>query len=62
LFEDQAETNPRACGEPHPALEPEGRYWVYETPQIARLPRFFMLYEIDDTARRVTLHSIGFPA
>ena len=45
--------DPRICGEPHPSSN--GRFWVYEPPPIKRLPRVFILYEIDEAAGVVTL-------
>jgi len=48
-FNDGVKKNPRACGEMHPVF-PDGKYWVYESPPIARLPKICMLYEIDDQA------------
>jgi hypothetical protein len=47
-------TDPRGCGEPHPSF-PAGNMWVYESPALERIPRTFILYEIDDERGRVVL-------
>lgn len=46
-FDDAACVNPRIIGEQHPDL-PGGRFWIYESPPISRLPTVRILYEIDD--------------
>lgn len=46
--------DPRSCGESHPFF-PDGRMWVYELPPLQRIPRTFILYEIDDERGKVTL-------
>jgi hypothetical protein len=53
-FEDGVKKDPRSCGEMHPAYS-KGNFWVYESPPIARLPKIFMLYEIDDEKGQVKL-------
>jgi hypothetical protein len=29
--------------------------WIYQSPPVARVPRFYVLYEIDDARGRVIL-------
>lgn len=53
-FADGIRNDPKACGEPHPSF-PEGNVWVYETPPVARLPKMYFLYEIDEEGGQVLL-------
>jgi hypothetical protein len=54
-FDERCCIDPQEPGEPHPTLEPPGRFWVYESPPISRIPRFAILYEIDREAGMVRL-------
>ena len=49
--------NPRTCGDQHPNWR-GSRYWVYKSPPISRLPKLYVLYEIDANAGKVILWSI----
>ena len=46
--------DPRSAGEPHPHLP---GIWVYESPPVARLPKVFILYTIDDETGIVRLRN-----
>ena len=50
--------NPKSIGTPHPMF---AGLWIYETPPIRRLPKIYVLYEIADAARKVTLWAAHFP-
>jgi len=50
--------NPKSVGIPHPNSD---GLWIYETPPIRRLPRVYILYEISEATRQVTLWSASFP-
>ena len=52
---DVLEVNPRMAGEQHPGFD--GSCWVYESPPIGRLPRFYCLYQILDQHGIVWLHN-----
>lgn len=53
-FIGAVERNPRALGQRHPAWE-SAEIWVYQSPNIARIPAFAILYEIDDAKGVVVL-------
>ena len=55
---DSLESNPRACGEPHPGWK-DGSVWVWEAPHLIGLPRIFVLYTFDAAQNVVTLWSLG---
>lgn len=44
----------------HPNMQPEGRFWVYESPPISRIPRFAILYEIVPEEKCVNLWNLNF--
>lgn len=46
-FEWAVTRDPKACGERHPNYA-NGQFWIWESPPISRLPRVFILYEIDE--------------
>lgn len=52
--------NPHVMGQPHPAWEDKG-FWIYETPNVARLPKCRILYEIIPEPKVVNLWSARFP-
>jgi hypothetical protein len=52
---DELEFNPRRAGRQHDAIQP---LWVYETPRMYGIPTAFVLYEIIDSDRTVTLWSV----
>ena len=51
---DALERNPRAVGQRHPAYEGV-EMWIYQSPPVARVPRFYVLYEIDGAKGEVIL-------
>jgi hypothetical protein len=55
LMLDQLEFDPRQAGVPHPSLG----IWIYESVPIRGLPRIFVLYEISDDGRLVTIWSLA---
>jgi hypothetical protein len=57
-FEDRASLDPRELGEEHLGLEPAGRFWVYQSPPLSRIPKFAILYEIDDGMKTVRLWNL----
>jgi hypothetical protein len=46
--------DPRSCGEPHPAF-PLGNIWIYESPALVRIPKTYILYEINEQRGHVIL-------
>jgi hypothetical protein len=54
-FDILAEINPRAPGEEHPDIP---GLWVYEAPDVARVPRFALSYTIDDGTGTVVIEDI----
>jgi hypothetical protein len=54
-FEERCRADPREPGERHPAAEPDREWWVYESPSVSGVPRFMIVYEIDDARGDVNL-------
>jgi hypothetical protein len=52
---DELEFDPRRAGVQHPSLQ---NLWVYETPRMYGIPTVFVLYEIIDNNKIVTLWSL----
>lgn len=50
------EKNPRVIGKRHEGFS-GADLWYYESPRLIRVPRFYVLYEIDDAKGVVTLWS-----
>jgi hypothetical protein len=48
--------DPYSVGERHPAF-PNGKCWVWESPDIERLPKVVVLYTIDDENGRIVLRN-----
>jgi hypothetical protein len=52
---DELEFNPHRAGRQHPSIP---GLWVYETPRMFGIPTAFVLYEIIDSNRTLTLWSV----
>ena len=58
-IESALDYNPYTFGVPHGENATNG-CWVYSSPPIARIPKVYILYEIDESAQIVYLHASHF--